>query len=110
MTTRRFMPCSQCDCGSGRCIHATLTSRQLREASTTRIGRDAQAASPKTPKLLLGVLFNEFDRVTEGLDFLGGVVWNVDVEFFFQFHDEFDNVERIRAEVVYKMRLVVELL
>ena len=55
------------------------------------------------------VLFDELDRLTESLDLLGGVIWNVDVEFLFQLHDEFDDVERIRADILDEAGLVLDL-
>ena len=45
--------------------------------------------------------FSKFG-LTNRLDLFSGVVRDVDIEFFFQFHDQFDRVERIGAEVVHE--------
>src|SRR5690349_671836 len=48
-----------------------------------------------------GLMFLDvFDRLTYSLDLLGGVIGDVDVEFFLELHDEFDHVQRIGAEIV----------
>src|SRR6202040_772754 len=48
----------------------------------------------------LGVLFQEFDGVTDGQDGLGGIVGNLAAELFFEGHPQFDRVETVRTEVV----------
>ena len=45
------------------------------------------------------VLFDVVDGVLDGLDLLGVFVGDLDVEGFFELHDEFDYVERVGAEV-----------
>ena len=42
------------------------------------------------------------DRLSDGLDFLRGVVGDGDVELFFQLHHQLDRVEEVRAQVVDK--------
>jgi hypothetical protein len=45
------------------------------------------------------VLFDVIDGVLDGLDLLGVFVGDLDVEGFFELHDELDDVERVRAEI-----------
>ena len=45
------------------------------------------------------VLFDVVDGVFDGLDLLGVFVGDLDVEGFFELHDEFDDVEGVGAEV-----------
>src|SRR5271165_1391225 len=42
--------------------------------------------------------------VLDGADLLGVLVWNLDLEGFFEGHDQLDRVERIGAEVVDERR------
>ena len=46
------------------------------------------------------MLFDVIDRVLHGRDLLGVVVRNLDVELFFECHDELDDVEGVGTEVV----------
>src|SRR3954451_3597480 len=46
------------------------------------------------------VLFEEFYRVADGEDGLGGIVWNFAAEFFLECHDEFDRVETVGPEII----------
>src|SRR3954468_6963423 len=48
------------------------------------------------------MLGDVIDRVLYGANLLGIFVGNFDVECFFESHDQFDGVERIRTEVVHK--------
>src|ERR1700719_90924 len=50
------------------------------------------------------VFLDVFDRLPDGLDLLGGVVGNIDVELFLEFHDQLDNIERVGAEIVHIRR------
>ena len=43
---------------------------------------------------------DEFHRIAEGLDGLGCIIGDFDAELFFECHDQFDRVERVRAQVV----------
>ena len=48
-----------------------------------------------------GRLFvDELDRIADRLDVLGGVIRDLDVEFFFEGHHQLDVVERVGAQVV----------
>ena len=47
-------------------------------------------------------LLNVANGVANRPYFFRRIVRNVDVEFSFEFHYEFDNIERIRAEIVEK--------
>jgi hypothetical protein len=48
------------------------------------------------------VLFDVVDGVLDGLDLLGVFVGDLDVEGLFKLHDQFDDVERVCAEVLLK--------
>ena len=50
------------------------------------------------------------DGVAEGLDRLGSVVGNLDREFFFEGHHQFDLIEGIGAQIVDEAGLVDDLL
>ena len=56
--------------------------------STTRLGRQA------------AFFVEERDGVADGLDRLGGVVRDLDAEFFLERHDELDRVEAVGAQIV----------
>src|SRR5690242_15483465 len=60
-------------------------------------------------KLFFGFTFDVTDRVLHCGDLLGILIRDVDVESFFERHDEFDDVERIRSEVVHKRRRIIYL-
>src|SRR3990172_7095461 len=57
------------------------------------------------PLLLLGVSFDVLDGFLHPSDLLGVLIRNLDAEFLFEGHDEFDRVERIRAAVVHERRI-----
>ncbi len=48
------------------------------------------------------VLFDVIDGVFDGLNLLGILVGDLDVEGLFELHDEFDDVEGVRAEIFLK--------
>ena len=54
--------------------------------------------------LAVHAVFDVLDGLADGLDLLGGVIGDVDIELFFEFHDELDGIERIGAEIVYEGR------
>ncbi len=49
---------------------------------------------------LLCFLFDVRDGVTDGADLFGVFIGNRDREFFFEFHDQFDSIQRICAEII----------
>ena len=55
-------------------------------------------------------LESELDRIADRLDVLGGVIRNLDVEFLFESHDQFDVVEAVGAQVVDEAGLLGDLL
>ncbi len=70
---------------------------------------EAKAGDDNTTLLhfLLGrllVLFDVIDGVFDGFNFLGILVWDLDVEGFFELHDEFDDVEGVCAEIFLEAR------
>src|SRR5208337_4434122 len=52
----------------------------------------------------LGVLADVVNRVLHGADFFRVFVGNLDVEGFFEGHDQFDRVQRIGAQIVHERR------
>ena len=56
------------------------------------------------------LLVDELHSVADGLDVLSGVIRNLDVEFFFEGHDQLDVVEAVGAQVVDEARLFGDLL
>src|SRR5262249_43827319 len=56
-----------------------------------------------------GVALDEADRVADSLNLLGRVVGNLDAEFFFERHHEFDSVEAVGAEIVDELRIFLDL-
>jgi hypothetical protein len=62
--------------------------------------------------ILLKELLLVADHVIDGLlnvgDFLGLVVRNFALEFFFKRHHQFNGIQRIRAEVVNERRFVLD--
>src|SRR5512143_3723990 len=62
----------------------------------TRRGEDRRGIG----SVLLGVLFDVFDRVFDFGDLLCGFVGNFDVERFLERHHQLDGIKRIRAEIV----------
>ena len=55
------------------------------------------------------VLVDILDRVADGGDLLGGVVRDFYPEFLFERHDELDDVETVRAEIVDEARVFGDL-
>ena len=60
-------------------------------------------------KLLFGFILDIADRVLDCADLLGIFIRNVDVECLFECHDEFDDIEGIRAKIVNKRRCIIDL-
>ena len=54
-------------------------------------------------------LFDEINRLAYFLDILGFVIRNIDIELFFEFHYQFDGIERIRTQVGNKGGLAGDL-
>ena len=50
------------------------------------------------------------DGLADGLDLLGHVVGNVDVELFFEFHHQLDRIERIGPQIVHERSFASDLL
>ena len=49
------------------------------------------------------------DGLTDRLDLLGHVVGDVDVELLFEFHHQFDRIQRVGAQIVDERRLAGDL-
>jgi hypothetical protein len=49
-------------------------------------------------------VLNKLNGLANGLNFFSGVVRDIDVELFFEFHDQFDRIERIGAQIVDERR------
>ncbi|CUW87088.1 Acyl carrier protein (modular protein) [Agrobacterium fabacearum CFBP 5771] len=54
---------------------------------------------PNTGRSGLGLL-DELDSVANSQDRVSCVVWDLDAEFFFESHDQFNGIERISAQIV----------
>ena len=46
------------------------------------------------------VLFDVLGRITNGGDFFGSVIGDFDTEFFFERHDQLDDIEAVRTEII----------
>jgi hypothetical protein len=79
-----------------------------RGAAQRQIGRTPAAEAARAGSGL--VLLDIVDRVLDGRDLLGGIVRDFDAEFFLESHDELDDVEAVRAEIVDEARLLGHLL
>ena len=94
-----------------------LSPRRIRcQRSSTFKLSDVTAPRPVTTtrrfmraRSRLGFL-DVIDGLADGLNFLGRVVGDVDVELFFEFHHQFDDVERIGPQVVDERSLGRDLL
>lgn len=75
----------------------SLFGRSRRSESRTR-------RSASTELLLRSFLFDVFYDIADGLKFFGVFVRDFDREFFFESHDELDDVERISAQIFDKRR------
>src|ERR1700730_7583665 len=68
---------------------------------------------PDTPYVLRSGFGTTIVDVLNGLldrgDFLGVLIGNLDLEFFFQSHDQLDCVERISSQIVHERRIVRDL-
>src|SRR5690606_3573696 len=73
------------------------TTRLIATALDLLAGSTARDASGRG-------LLDELDRVADGQDRLGGIVGNLDAEFFLERHHEFDRVEAVRTEIVDEAR------
>ncbi len=51
-------------------------------------------------RLPLLLAFDIVDRVLDGRDLLGGIVGNLDAKLFLEGHDQFDDVEAVRTQIV----------
>src|SRR5215203_1188031 len=71
-TTRRIFPPYENRRGSG-----------ASDAAVPKLGEEPKGSGPET-------LLDELHRIAHGLDVLGRVVGDLDVEFFLERHDEFD--------------------
>src|SRR5205085_9420330 len=68
----------------------------------------AQAVSNRRTRSAL-VLVDIFDRVADGGDLLRGIVRNLDAELFLEGHDQLDDVEAVRTEVIDEARVFGDL-
>src|ERR1700680_5039151 len=66
--------------------------------------RDLRAG--ELPQSSLGALFEEFHRIADGEDGLGGVVGNLAAELLLERHDELDSIETIGTEIVDEARII----
>ena len=64
-----------------------------------RIAVGDASYNPSLAARLSPLLLDISHQVADGLNALGNIVGNGNIEFFVKFHDEFHQIERIRAEV-----------
>src|ERR1044072_2647425 len=57
----------------------------------------------------LGVALDEADSVADGLDLLGGIVGNLDAEFLFERHHQFDGIQAVGTQVVDELGIFLDL-
>src|SRR4051794_23232344 len=98
-TTRRIISLRQCpqnkrppDC--------------VREAVRAVI-QSIASGSKRTRSAL--VLIDIFDRVADGRDLFRGIVRNLDAELFLEGHDQLDDVQAVRTEVIDEARVLGDL-
>src|SRR5918994_4952333 len=110
---RSLWPCaaSGCSCSQLEWMRA-CSSR-----SRSRMGRPNRSAtacpgrtSDEAVARLRGVLVDVVDGVLDGPDLLCVLVRDLRPELLFQAHDELDQVERVRIEVVDERRLGLDLI
>src|SRR5688572_16122109 len=82
--------------GLGQCRPKTRLCKERKRADTTWESALSKKLTPGGSALLAG---DVGDHVTHGLELFGFLVGHFDVEFLFESHDEFDGVERVRAEI-----------
>src|SRR5215469_2711786 len=116
LTTPRLTSASSSAMRTSRSTSETSASLSLpRERSRVKIaarrserdsnidGASAGAGAGRCrarPSRLLADLFDIADRVADRLDLLGLFVWDIEIEFGLESHDELYLVERVRAEVI----------
>src|ERR1051325_1241896 len=81
----------------GRAFKSAICN--LKSAIAGRDLRRRRRAGSSAGAFFLELGLNVVDRLPDGLDLLGFLVRNGDLEFFFQLHDQFDDVEGIGADV-----------
>src|SRR5690606_5704233 len=94
-----------------RRVSIKKASQPRRASAWDREAGNAWAASPPRPAApdwtaLALVRLDIVDRVLDGGDLLGGIVGNLDAEFFFERHHQFDDVEAVGAQIVDEARLL----
>src|SRR6185437_11944121 len=81
-----------------RVVKLTETRAPRGRHSHDRTPPDA-GGLPSLRRLVLDRLLDVIDGLTHRFDLLGLVVGDLDVEFFFELHDQLDDVERVRPDV-----------
>jgi len=56
------------------------------------------------------MLLDKLNRLPNGLDFFGCIIWNIDLKLFLEFHDQLDRIEGVGTEIVDKRSLERDLL
>src|SRR5215831_14097844 len=72
--------------------------------------RPTARAAASTSRLPGGLSLEVVQRVAHGSELVRVLVGNIDAEFLFQRHDEFNNVQRVRSEVLDELGLGRQLL
>jgi hypothetical protein len=74
---------------------STLTQKRELRPQAQLVERTAAGSG-------LDVRLDVVDRLLHSRDLLGFLVRDLALEFFFQRHDQFDRLERVRAEIVHE--------
>src|SRR6266403_1864576 len=87
---------------------ATLSSISKSAPSSSKVL--AVDASTANTLLLLGALFDILDNVADCLQLFGVFIRDFDRKFFLKCHYQFDDIQRIRAQILNEGRLWRDLL
>src|SRR5690606_20144710 len=85
------------------------TTAERRDKPESGYDDSTQFHGQAQPQLLAGGLGQEGDGITEGLDRLGGVVRNLNREFFLESHNQLDLIQGVCAQIVNEAGLFNDL-
>ena len=69
--------------------------------------RAAEAVRPKVFTLILLIFFDVMNNSTDGLQVFDLVIRNFNAEFVLETHNQINNSERIRIQIVYEIGVLV---
>jgi hypothetical protein len=92
------------DCIARNGRNKTNIAQMTRLVDAESSGRGLAIMAVRTPeKLLAGLLLNKVQRVADLNDLFGFFVRDLDTEFFFQGHDQLNQIKRIGIEVGHEL-------